>query len=253
MRPVAAIALLALLLLWEHLAPRRTHAKPSWRRLDNLGLGVFNALGLRLLAPLGLVGVALWAESTSVGLANVYEPAPWWRWPAEVVALDLAIYWQHRILHRAPWLWRLHRTHHLDEHLDATSGLRFHPLEILLSWGFKALIIVTLGVSPVGVIAFELALNLCALFTHANVRVPGDRLLRKLLVTPDMHRIHHSQRADEHNSNYSNTLSVWDRIFRTYTADGASDQVSMPLGLRHRSGGGSRPALLRLLADPVSR
>ncbi len=219
------LSLLAALSLIERLRPG---PNPSQRRLQrwpaHLGLVALDTAVARLLLPAGAVGVALWAESTGVGVFNAVSArwpdaaSPWLEWLLCLLALDVAIYWQHRWLHRVPWLWRLHRVHHTDTTLDASSALRFHPLEILLSLLYKMALVAALGIDPIIVLVFEALLSSFALITHANIALPPhlDRVVRWLLVTPTMHRVHHSTRREEQQRNYGFHLSVWDRIFGSY-------------------------------------
>ncbi|GAA4855267.1 sterol desaturase family protein [Luteimonas vadosa] len=194
---------------------RRKHRWPS-----NGGLALVDTLLARLLLPAGAVGAALWAQSRGLGLFNATAWPAWLEFGLALVLLDLAIYWQHRWLHAFPVLWRLHRVHHTDATLDATSALRFHPLEILLSLAYKVALAVALGVAPLAMLVFEVLLSSFALFTHANLSLPAgfDRVVRRLLVTPAMHRIHHSVHGAEQRRNFGFNLSLWDRAFGSYAA-----------------------------------
>lgn len=229
---VFAVVLLAMASA-EHAFPRRPQ-RLSWRRWPgNLGLVAVSTGLLRLVAPAGAVGIALWAEARGLGLFPALG-APWWiAAAAAVLLLDLLIYFQHRVFHAVPLLWRLHRVHHADPELDASSGLRFHPVEILLSLAIKGAAVVALGAPPEAVLAFEVLLNATALFNHANVAIPAwlDRPLRWVLVTPDMHRVHHSEDRSETDSDFGFCLSCWDRIFGTYVAEPAKGQLGMVIGL----------------------
>lgn len=186
----------------------------------NLGLVLVGTLLGRLLLPLGVVGAAAWAQAGGFGLLHQVAWPRWLEFGLALVALDLAIYWQHRLLHAWPALWRLHRAHHTDVTLDATSALRFHPLELLASLAFKAALVAVLGIAPLPAMVFEVLLSSFALFTHANLALPArpDRILRRLLVTPNMHRIHHSTHVDEQHRNFGFNLSLWDRVFGSYAA-----------------------------------
>jgi sterol desaturase/sphingolipid hydroxylase (fatty acid hydroxylase superfamily) len=227
------LALLAILSLAERLRPG---TNPPQRRAQrwpaHLALVALDTLVARLLLPAGAFGAAVWAQSNGVGLFNLglFNLKPdalpmWLQALLSVLLLDLAIYWQHRWLHAVNWLWRLHRTHHTDTTLDASSALRFHPLEILLSLAYKCALAVALGVDPAVLLAFEALLSSFALFTHANVSLPPrlDTTLRWILVTPAMHWIHHSTHRDEQQRNFGFHLSVWDRVFGSY-AEAARDQ-----------------------------
>jgi sterol desaturase/sphingolipid hydroxylase (fatty acid hydroxylase superfamily) len=250
---VFAVVLVAMALL-ERGFPRRPQ-RLSWRRWpSNLGLVALSSGLLRLLAPAGAVGVALWAESRGLGLFPALGLPFWVAAPLAVVLLDLLIYAQHRVFHAVPLLWRLHRVHHADPELDASSGLRFHPVEILLSLGIKAAAVVALGAPPEAVLAFEVLLNATSMFNHANVAIPGwlDRPLRWVLVTPDMHRIHHSEIREETDSDFGFCLSWWDRLFGTYRAEPRLGQLGMVIGIEGwRADAEQR--LDRLLAQPFRR
>jgi len=226
------LAVLGGLALWEFAAPdRRAEIPRLIRWTNNIGILALDTLLVRLLFPLLPVGAATLATENGWGLLS---PLPLWASvPLAFLLLDLLIWGQHVLMHRVPLLWRLHRMHHSDTHLDASTGLRFHPLEIILSTLIKIAAVLILGAPALAVIAFEIALNATSLFTHANIRLKDrtDSLLRRLVVTPAMHRIHHSIRRDETDSNYGFTLSLWDRAFGTYRAAPKDDPQTMPLGL----------------------
>jgi sterol desaturase/sphingolipid hydroxylase (fatty acid hydroxylase superfamily) len=223
--------LLAVLLAAQWRWPARGDGRPGRRQLVNLGLVLIATLLIRIGFPVLAVG---WAVAMhGGGLFGQLAWPPWLAIPAAVLLLDLAIYWQHRLMHAWPLLWRLHRVHHCDTAFDVTTGVRFHPLEIALSMGIKLGLITLLGPHPAAVLAFELLLSLGSLFTHTDIALPRalDRRLRWLFVTPSMHRIHHSTLRRETDSNYGFHLSVWDRLFRSYTAEPAGDERRMPIGL----------------------
>jgi sterol desaturase/sphingolipid hydroxylase (fatty acid hydroxylase superfamily) len=228
-------SVLLLMALWEALAPRRrlTVRRPG-RWASNLGLVALNALALRFLVPLGAVGTALLAHERGWGLLNNVTWPGWLAVPLAVVALDLAIYLQHVMFHAVPLLWRLHLVHHADLDFDATTGVRFHTLEVLLSMGIKMGAVVLLGAPAVAVVAFEVLLNATSVFSHGNVRLPAwlDRLLRLLVVTPEMHRVHHSAIPRETNSNFGFNLPWWDYLFGTYRAGPAEGHEGMTIGLK---------------------
>ena len=229
---VFAAVLVAMALL-EHAFPRRPQ-RLSWRRWpSNLGLVALSSVMLRLVAPAGAVGVALWAEAQGLGLFRLLDLPFWAAAPVAVLLLDMLIYFQHRVFHAVPLLWRLHRVHHADPELDASSGLRFHPVEILLSLAIKAAAVAAIGAPAEAVLVFEVLLNATALFNHANLALPGwlDRALRLVLVTPDMHRVHHSEIERETNSDFGFCLSCWDRVFGTYIAEPAKGQLGMIIGI----------------------
>jgi sterol desaturase/sphingolipid hydroxylase (fatty acid hydroxylase superfamily) len=218
----------------ELLAPRRrlTANKPR-RWLSNLALVGINALMLRLVLPLGAAGVAVLVLQRGWGLFNNVAVPNWAAIVIAIVALDFVIYLQHVLFHAVPLLWRLHRVHHADLDIDVSTGLRFHTVEILVSMLIKLAAVVLLGPPPVAVLAFEVLLNATAMFNHSNVRLPLglDRVLRLLLVTPDMHRVHHSAVSRETNSNFGFNLPWWDLLLGTYRAQPAAGHESMTIGL----------------------
>jgi sterol desaturase/sphingolipid hydroxylase (fatty acid hydroxylase superfamily) len=219
---------------WEHLAPRRRQEVPRLVRWpNNLGIVVVDTLLVRLIFPTAAVGLALVAEAQGWGLFNALA-APWWvAVIGSLIVLDLAIYLQHVLFHAVPAFWRLHRVHHADLEFDVTTGLRFHPVEILLSMGIKLAVVVALGPPAVAVLIFEVVLNATSMFNHGNVRLPAhvDRVLRWVVVTPDMHRVHHSVRPDETNSNFGFNLPWWDRLLGTYRAQPADGHEGMTIGI----------------------
>ena len=219
----------------EFLFPRRALVMGYKRWPANIAIIFLDALLVRLLLPAGAVGAAWWAGEHSFGLFN------WLQWHdgismiIAVIVLDLAVYGQHVLFHAVPLLWRLHMVHHADREIDVSTGLRFHPVEIILSMLIKISIVVLLGVPVLAVVIFEMILNAMAMFNHANVRLPikFDRLLRFLVITPDVHRIHHSIIKRETNSNYGFNLSLWDRLFGTYRAQPQLGHDDMVIGLEH--------------------
>lgn len=228
------LGVLGLVALWEALSPKRDRQisrTVRWRR--NLSLVVLNSVLVRLVVPFTAVGAALYAEQNQIGLL-AYVPLPYLVTVVlAVVLLDLIIYGQHVVFHHVPALWRLHRVHHIDQEIDVTTGLRFHPLEIILSTLIKCACVVGLGVPVVAVVIFEVLLNGTALFNHGNINLaPGiDRLLRLFVVTPDMHRVHHSVVPEETNSNYGFNLPWWDRLFGTYQDQPIAGHRVMDIGL----------------------
>lgn len=224
----------AVMAVWELFAPRR---RPEFGRLarwpNNLGIVVLNTVILRLLFPTAAVGLALFAETSGWGLLNVLDWPVWLEILLAVVVLDFVIYLQHVMFHAVPALWRLHRMHHADLDFDVTTGARFHPVEIVLSMIIKFAMIAALGPAAVAVLVFELLLNGTAMFNHANARLPLglDRWLRWIVVTPDMHRVHHSIVPRETNSNFGFNLPWWDRLFGTYRAQPAAGHDGMTIGL----------------------
>ncbi len=220
--------------VWEIQSPRRVLSQTkSLRWLNNLGLTGLNGIILSLMMPLLAIDAAQYANAHQLGLMNLAQLSPWLNLVLSLLILDFAIYLQHVLFHRVPWLWRLHRMHHSDQDIDVTTGARFHPVEILLSMLFKIALVLSLGVSVYGVLIFEIVLNACAMFNHSNARLPlsVDHWLRKVVVTPDMHRIHHSTIARETHSNFGFCLSCWDRWFKTYTAMPSQGHQQMQIGL----------------------
>ncbi|MCR4347781.1 MAG: sterol desaturase family protein [Sulfuricaulis sp.] len=229
------LGILAAMAGWEFLAPRRALilARPA-RWTANLGIVFLNSVILRLIFPAGAVGVAVFAASEGWGLFNHFTVPYVVAVVLSVVALDFAIYLQHVMFHAVPALWRLHRMHHADLDFDVTTGARFHPIEIVLSVLIKFAVIVVLGAPVLAVIVFEVLLNATAMFNHSNVRLPLalDRVLRLLVVTPDMHRVHHSIHAHETNSNFGFNLPWWDRLFGTYRDQPEEGHERMTIGIR---------------------
>lgn len=233
LRFAAFAAVLLLLAAIERRWPARGGAHPARRITANVGLVAIDALMLRLAFPLLAVTLAVAVEARGGGLFGALAWPGWLEGVLAVLALDLAVYWQHRLLHWLPPLWRLHRVHHSDLHFDVTTGLRFHPIEIALSMAIKLGVVLLLGPTPVAVMIFELLLSAGSLFTHADVALPPriERIVRAIVVTPSMHRIHHSLRRDETDRNFGFTVSIWDRLFGSYRAAPALPERSMPIGL----------------------
>jgi len=225
---------LAVMALWEVLAPRRVlTVSKAVRWANNLGLVFFNIFLLRLIFPAAAVGMAAFASDHGWGIFNYFQVPFWLAVIASVVAMDFVIYLQHVMVHAVPALWRLHRMHHADLDFDVTTGARFHPLEIILSMLIKFATIVVLGPPVVAVVIFEVVLNAAAMFNHSNVKIPRgvDRILRWVLVTPDMHRVHHSVEDDEANSNFGFNLPWWDRLLGTYRDQPRAGHEGMTIGI----------------------
>jgi len=219
---------------WELIGPRRKQSVGrGWRWPNNLGIVALDTLLVRVLFPTTAVGLALFAEARGFGLFNVVALPTWVSVLASIAILDLAIYLQHVLFHAVPALWRLHRMHHADLEFDVTTGLRFHPIEILLSMAIKLAVVAALGAPAVSVLIFEVLLNATSMFNHSNVRIPLglDRILRWLVVTPDMHRVHHSIVVRETDSNFGFNLPWWDRLFGTYRAQPAAGHEAMTIGI----------------------
>jgi sterol desaturase/sphingolipid hydroxylase (fatty acid hydroxylase superfamily) len=224
----------ALMAAWEFLAPRRPQEiGRRWRWPNNLGIVLVDILAVRLLFPTAAVGVALIGETNGWGVLKFFQVPTWVALPLAVILLDLAIYGQHVLFHAVPALWRLHRMHHADLEFDVTTGLRFHPVEIVLSMLIKFAVIVLFGAPALAVLIFEVLLNATSMFNHSNIRLPLslDRVLRWILVTPDMHRVHHSIARRETNSNFGFNLPWWDRLFGTYRAQPEAGHQGMTLGI----------------------
>lgn len=224
----------AAMALWEWLTPRRAlTVSKTLRWASNLGIVFLNTVLLRLLFPAAAVGVALFARDQGWGLLNHFEIAFALAVVASVVALDFAIYLQHVMFHAVPVLWRLHRVHHADLDFDVTTGVRFHPIEIILSMLIKFAVIVVLGAPVLAVVLFEVLLNATSMFNHSNVRMPRalERALRWFVVTPEMHRVHHSIEDDETNSNFGFNLPWWDRLCGTYRDQPRAGHEGMTIGI----------------------
>jgi sterol desaturase/sphingolipid hydroxylase (fatty acid hydroxylase superfamily) len=216
---------------------RKLSASKRTRWLTNAGIAAVGAVLLRLMAmlaaPVAAVAAAFYAQANGIGLLNTVSWPVWIKVGIALIVLDLAIWFQHWVSHHVPIFWRLHKVHHADRDIDVTTAVRFHPVEIGLSMIWKIVVVVPLGAAPLSVFLFEVILNACAMFNHANIALPLglDRLLRLFIVTPDMHRVHHSVVACEHNSNYGFNLSVWDRLFGTYRAQPEAGHQGMTIGL----------------------
>ena len=216
----------------ERLRPRRP-SRPVGGLIANVALLLTNTLIVRVATTTSLIGLAVAAQAMQWGLLTRIAAPDWIEIATAVLLLDASMYLQHRLFHWVPWLWRLHAVHHSDTAFDVTTGIRFHPGEILVSLALKAVVVVAVGVSPSAVLVFEVLLSCASLFAHANLRLGPrhDLMLRKLLVTPEVHRIHHSVERDEHNSNFGFMLLWWDRLFGTYRATPRHDPRTMAIGL----------------------
>jgi sterol desaturase/sphingolipid hydroxylase (fatty acid hydroxylase superfamily) len=251
-RIAAYSTVFAALTVWELLAPRRQLAvgrKPRWP--NNLAIFIIDALAIRLLIPAAAVGAAVLASDRGWGLLNAFALPGWLAAIAGFVLLDFVIYLQHVVFHHVPVLWRLHRMHHADLDIDVTTGVRFHPFEILLSMLIKITVVLAFGIPPSAVLIFEIALNATSLFNHSNIALPPplERIARWLVVTPQMHQVHHSIERTETDSNFGFNLPWWDRLFGTYRAAPAAGEEGMTVGLpTFRDRGELR--LDRLLTQP---
>ncbi len=251
------VGVLIPLALWEIFLPRRvlTTSKPG-RWMNNFGLVALNTIALRLIFPVMAVDVAIMAEKNGWGLLNNYTVPYWISVAAGVILLDLVIYLQHVMFHTVPAFWRLHMVHHADLDIDVSTGLRFHTIEILLSMVIKMAAVAVIGQPAISVIIFEVVLNATSMFNHGNVRMPIqlDKALRLIVVTPDMHRVHHSVLIRETNSNFGFNLPWWDRLFGTYRPQPAAGHTDMVIGISQFRNPGrlSMPMLLVLpfVGDP---
>ena len=276
------LGVFVLMAVLEALLPAREAVlsrKTRW--LGNLSMVVMGALVSRILLPATLVGVSLWAQQKGIGVFNVLLDAV----PADasssnqllnsgeplnnsstylvhiaivtlsVLLLDMLIYWQHRLFHTVPMLWRFHKMHHADSHVDTTTGLRFHPVEIAMSLGIKAAAVVMLGVPAIAIVIFEVALNGFALFNHANIRLPQkwDDRIGLVLITQRLHRIHHSQAKNESNSNYGFSVSWWDRLFNSFTPRSAFSDETLPIGQKDVPATKKNASIIALLQQPFKK
>ena len=276
------LGVFVLMAVLEALLPAREAVlSRKTRLLGNLSMVVMGALVSRILLPATLVGVSLWAQQKGIGVFNVLLDAV----PVDasssnqllnsgeplsnssaylvhiaivtlsVLLLDMLIYWQHRLFHTVPMLWRFHKMHHADSHVDTTTGLRFHPVEIAMSLGIKAAAVVMLGVPAIAIVIFEVALNGFALFNHANIRLPqkwGDRI-GLVLITQRLHRIHHSQAKNESNSNYGFSVSWWDRLFNSFTPRAAFSDETLPIGQKDVPATKKNASIIALLQQPFKK
>jgi len=244
MRMGVFFIVLAIMIAWEATCPARqlktkrpvVHANMRarvTRLVGNFGLIVIAALSTRLLFPIGLSGLALYAEEHQWGLFNVIELPSGLIIVLSLLLLDMLIYWQHRLFHRVPLLWKLHQVHHADPHVDSSTALRFHPLEIIASVLIKGIAVTLLGVPAIAVILFEVLLNGFAIFNHANIRLPAkiEALTRRIIVTQMLHRIHHSQRLAESQCNFGFSLIWWDQLFGSYASEASKSDAEIDIGL----------------------
>jgi sterol desaturase/sphingolipid hydroxylase (fatty acid hydroxylase superfamily) len=253
LRLASAVLIFSAMALWEWRWPRRRPARGRKRWAGNLGILLVDIVAVRLLVPTAAVGMALLAAEHGWGVLNLLQVPFWPAAAISIVALDLVIYAQHVVFHRVPWLWRVHRMHHADVEIDVTTGVRFHPLEILLSIAIKMAAVLALGAPAAAVVVFEVLLNATAMFNHSNVRLPPrlDHAARLFIVTPQMHEVHHSAERRETDSNFGFNLSWWDRLFGTYYEKSqAGDDVTIGLPAFR---GADEIRLLRMLTQPFRR
>jgi sterol desaturase/sphingolipid hydroxylase (fatty acid hydroxylase superfamily) len=247
------MTVLAVMILWESLRPNRLSPVSKGKRwLSNFSMILLGAVVARLMIPAGLAAIAIYAQNNHIGLWNGISVSLWISVPISVVLFDCLIYWQHRLFHRIPLFWRIHRVHHADPHLDASTGLRFHPLEIALSLIVKIAAVLLLGTPVLAILIFEVLLNATSIFNHSNIKLPVkvDRLLRTLIVTQAMHRIHHSQVVRETDSNFGFNLSIWDRLFGSYIEEAKNGDEGIKLGLKEYSSPKTNTSLKALLLMP---
>ncbi|MGB5723677.1 MAG: sterol desaturase family protein [Parasphingorhabdus sp.] len=229
-----SVLLFALLVMLETLFPRKTRSMPRGKRwLTNVTIVIVDSVALRLMGPIAAIAAASYAAQNDIGLFNWTSLPGWLEFMLALIVLDLAIYAQHVITHKIPLLWALHKVHHADRDIDVTTAVRFHPVEIILSMLYKCVLVFLVGPSVFAVFTFALLLNLFAMFNHANLRLPlsVDRILCLFVVTPDMHRVHHSTVKKETDSNFGFSIALWDRLFGTYAAQPAAGHDNVVIGL----------------------
>ncbi len=219
-------AALALLELW-----RPAHAASRQRWWPNLALGIGNSVLLRLLAIAGPLAAAHWAATQGLGLFAVLQFGGWLAIVVSIILLDMALYWQHRAMHRFAWGWALHRLHHADTAFDVSTGVRFNPAEALVSMLYKSAIVIALGLPAAAVLAFEAWIAVFSLFEHSNIALPRriDGRLQRVWVTPAMHRVHHSAHGEDHNHNYGFAIGLWDHLFGTYQRAATGPKIGLPI------------------------
>lgn len=254
LRLAAFVGVLGTLLVLQWRFAFRGDGRPAKRQATHAGLVLVDTLMLRFAFPVLAVGAAAAAHGSGFGLLPALDAPTWANIAVSLLVLDLVIYWQHRLLHRIPLLWRMHRVHHADTAFDVTTGVRFHPLEIAFSMGIKIGTVVLLGAHPAGVLIFEIVLSAGSLWTHTDIALPErvDRAVRRVWVTPSMHRIHHSTWRPETDSNYGFHLTIWDRLFRSYRAQPREPEREMKIGL-DRWRDDRDQGLWALLVNPFSR
>lgn len=255
LRLLLFVTVFVLLAILERVRPRRQLTITRSRRWTaNLGLSVLNTVVVRIAVPLAGVGAAVLAQERGWGLFNWTELPVWLEIVAFLLLFDLTIYLQHRLFHWQPLLWRMHRMHHTDPDYDLTTGNRFHPGSILISAAIKLGLVLLLGPVPVAIVLAEILLNATSMFNHSNVNLPLklDKILRRIVVTPDMHRVHHSIEADEHNHNFGFNFPWWDHLFGTYQEQPRLPHADMVIGIRGFEANESAN-LLKLLVQPLRK
>lgn len=246
-------AIMAVLEAW--LPARQSVLGRVSRWKGNLSMVVLGALCSRVVLPASLVGVALWADSTNVGLFNNVNTSYWVVIIFCVLLLDMVIYWQHRLFHKIPLLWRIHKMHHADSHVDTTTGLRFHPIEIVLSLFIKAAVVIAFGVPALAIVIFEVGLNGFALFNHANIRLPQkwDDRIGMVIITQRLHRIHHSQLKAESNTNFGFSVSWWDKLFGSFKSRATKNDEDIAIGQKDYPATNENAGIVALLKMPFNR
>ncbi|WP_258546870.1 sterol desaturase family protein [Psychromonas sp. B3M02] len=261
LRLIVFVSILAVMFTVERLFPARQLSKepsaPSqkMRLTGNFGIVFLSGLSARLVFPLGLMGLALFFTEQKIGLFNIINLPEWLVITLSLLLLDMLIYWQHRLFHKIPVLWQLHKVHHADTHVDSSTGLRFHPIEIIASLAIKGLAIFLLGIPAFAVILFEVLLNGFAIFNHANIRLPAkvEAVTRLFLMTQILHRIHHSQLFKESNSNYGFSVIWWDRLFGSYSAEATKPDLEIDIGISEFPEAKDNAHLWGLLVMPFKR
>jgi len=255
LRLTCFLSVFFLIAIFEWIKPRRIQSayRPS-RWFINLALASISTLAVRLIVPMGLIAIALEIKQQNLGLFNLISLPDWLTLIMALVVLDFSIYWQHRLFHKVPILWRMHKIHHTDRVYDVSTGFRFHPLEIIFSIFIKIFIISIFGIPAIAIIIFEVLLNALAMFNHGNINIPRsiDTPLRRFIVTPDMHRVHHSEISREHNTNFGFNISLWDRLFNSYTAQPFKGHQKIDIGLKEYPNEKRTKDLLLLLKMPFS-
>lgn len=246
-------SILVIMMLFEWQKPARKSAIAAKHRwLANFGLVFISSVIARLTVPIGLTALAIYNAEQGIGLFNLIQIPVWLTIVFSVLILDLLIYWQHRLFHQVPLLWRLHKVHHADSHIDASTGLRFHPVEIVLSILVKFIVVTALGAPAIAVLIFEIALNGFALFNHANIQLPKklEQVLRYVVITQQLHRIHHSQQPDETNSNFGFSVVWWDKLFSSYKSTASDDDSQLKVGLSQHPASKKNASVVTLLLMP---
>ncbi|MDP5254066.1 MULTISPECIES: sterol desaturase family protein [unclassified Vibrio] len=250
------LSVFVVMAIWEALLPARHSPVSKVRRWwGNLAMIVVGSVAARVVLPMTLTGIALWSAEHNFGVFHWLDTAIVFATILGVLLLDVVIYWQHRLSHTIPILWRLHQVHHADGHVDTTTGLRFHPFEIVMSLAIKALVVLLFGIPAVAVVIFEVALNGFAIFNHANIRLPKkwDDRLSYIFITQRVHRVHHSVKLNESNSNFGFSVSWWDRLFGSYKSQGEKSDETLDIGQNAFPANNDNASLWRLLTMPFAK